>query len=160
MRLYHFIIFMAISVNICDALHNVILLVQFKKCEKHQGGVLKTCNFTKSNTTPWVFFMFFKLYKWQQIAQHTYKLKGWVLRILRNSWKVQNWKKKMWRKITALRKFKRPVSIILWSFLNYRFNKINNLYKNNCLYWELTAMTLISKYSMSFCLISEMIHPR
>ena len=23
-----------------------------------------TCNFTKSNTPPWVFFMFFKLYKW------------------------------------------------------------------------------------------------
>ena len=38
--------------------------------------MLKTCNFTKSNTTPWVFFMFFKLYKWQQIAQHTNKLKG------------------------------------------------------------------------------------
>ena len=26
-------------------------------------------NFTKSNTPPWVFFMFLKLYKWYQIAQ-------------------------------------------------------------------------------------------
>ena len=28
-----------------------------------------TCNFTKNNTPPWVFFTFFKLYKWYQIAQ-------------------------------------------------------------------------------------------
>ena len=26
-------------------------------------------NFNKSNTLPWVFFMFFELYKWYQIAQ-------------------------------------------------------------------------------------------
>ena len=30
----------------------------------------KACNFTKSNTPPSVFFMFFKLYKWYQIAQN------------------------------------------------------------------------------------------
>ena len=29
------------------------------------------CNFTKINTPPCVFFMFFKLYKWYQIAQRT-----------------------------------------------------------------------------------------
>ena len=29
----------------------------------------KACNFTKSNTPPWVFFKFFKFYKWYQIAQ-------------------------------------------------------------------------------------------
>ena len=29
------------------------------------------CNFTKINTPPWVFFTFFKLYKWYQIAQRT-----------------------------------------------------------------------------------------
>ena len=28
------------------------------------------CNFTKINTPPWVFFMFFELYKWYEIAQH------------------------------------------------------------------------------------------
>ena len=40
------------------------------------GGVLilvtlqaKACNFTKINTISWVFFTFFKLYKWYQIAQ-------------------------------------------------------------------------------------------
>ena len=27
------------------------------------------CDFTKSNTPPWVFFVFFKSYKWHQIAQ-------------------------------------------------------------------------------------------
>ena len=29
----------------------------------------EACNFPKINTPPWVFFMFFKLYKWYQIAQ-------------------------------------------------------------------------------------------
>ena len=29
----------------------------------------EACNFTKSNTPPWLFFMFFKLYKRYQIAQ-------------------------------------------------------------------------------------------
>ena len=28
-------------------------------------------NFTKINTPPWVFFRFFKLYKWYQIVQRT-----------------------------------------------------------------------------------------
>ena len=48
--------------------------VQFRKREKHPWrnvtfggmlllGTLKACNFTKSNTPPWVFFTFFKLYK-------------------------------------------------------------------------------------------------
>ena len=27
---------------------------------------------TKSNTLPWVFFTYIKLYKWYQIAQHIY----------------------------------------------------------------------------------------
>ena len=29
----------------------------------------EACNFTKNNTPPVVFFTFFKLYKWYQIAQ-------------------------------------------------------------------------------------------
>ena len=40
------------------------------------GGVITfvkvhagACNFTKAITPPWVFFMFFNLYKWYQIAQ-------------------------------------------------------------------------------------------
>ena len=31
-----------------------------------------TSNFTKSNSPPWVFFTFFKLYKWYQFAQNIY----------------------------------------------------------------------------------------
>ena len=44
--------------------------------EKTHGAVLllvklqaEACNFTKSNTPSRVFFTFFKLYKWYQIAQ-------------------------------------------------------------------------------------------
>ena len=49
-------------------LHNL------KNVKKAHGGVLflvkpEACNFTKSNTPPWMFFTFLKLYKRYQIAQ-------------------------------------------------------------------------------------------
>ena len=40
--------------------------VQFKNDEEFLHG----CNFNKNNTHLWVFFTFFKLYKWYQIAQN------------------------------------------------------------------------------------------
>ena len=64
---------------------NLESFVQFQKREKHHGGVLilvKLQDF-KSNTPPWVFFMFFKLYKWYQLAQRIiYGLVKGVLRTL------------------------------------------------------------------------------
>ena len=51
----------------CDALRDLIPFVQFEKREKHPwksvtfNKVGKDCNFTKSNTSQWVFFTFFKL---------------------------------------------------------------------------------------------------
>ena len=48
-----------------------------KNVENTHGGVLilvnlqtEACNFTKSNTPPWVFFTLFKLCTWYQIAQN------------------------------------------------------------------------------------------
>ena len=62
--------------SICDVLRDLVPFEQFKNVKNTHGEVLlsvklqaKTCNFTKSNTPPWVFFMFFRLYKWYQIAQ-------------------------------------------------------------------------------------------
>ena len=53
--------------DICDALHDLVSFVQFKKNMKNAyGGVLLL---VKSNTPLWAFFTFFKLYKWYQIAQ-------------------------------------------------------------------------------------------
>ena len=47
-------------------LHNL------KNVKNTHGGVLiLASNFTKINTPPWVFFTFFILYKWYQIAQRT-----------------------------------------------------------------------------------------
>ena len=50
----------------------------FDDFDGHTGALLndlllfaksaEACNFTKSNTPPWVFFTFFKLHKWYQIA--------------------------------------------------------------------------------------------
>ena len=47
-----------------------------KKREKHPWSSVNfskvvglTCNFNKINTPPWMFFTFFKLYKWYQTAQ-------------------------------------------------------------------------------------------
>ena len=51
-------------------------LYNLKEVKNTHGGVLrkpekaKACNFTKSNILPLVFFTFFKLYKWDQIAQY------------------------------------------------------------------------------------------
>ena len=53
-------------------------LYNLKNLKSTHGGVLilvklqgETCNFTKINTPSWVFFRFFKLYKWYQIPQRT-----------------------------------------------------------------------------------------
>ena len=43
---------------ICDALRDLAPFVQFKKREKRPWKSVK------SNTASWVFFTFFKLYKW------------------------------------------------------------------------------------------------
>ena len=52
--------------NTCDALPDLVPFAQFKKCENTNCGVFllvksEACNFTKSNTPPWVFFAFFKI---------------------------------------------------------------------------------------------------
>ena len=54
-------------------------LCNLKNVKKTDRGVLilvklqaSACNFTEINTPQWVFFTFFKLYKWYQIAQHTH----------------------------------------------------------------------------------------
>ena len=49
-------------------MRDLVPFVQFKKHEKHPWRSV-TFNFTKSSTPLWVFFMFFELYKWYQIAQ-------------------------------------------------------------------------------------------
>ena len=61
---------------IWDALRDLVPFVQFKKHEKHPWRCVtfiknqaEACNFIKSNSLPWVFFTFFRLYKWHQIAQ-------------------------------------------------------------------------------------------
>ena len=50
-------------------------LYNLEKAKSTHGGVLllvklQVCNFDKSNTPPWVFFTFFKLYKWLHIVQN------------------------------------------------------------------------------------------
>ena len=56
---------------ICDALHDLVPFEQFTKCEKHPWSSVTFIKFAgcKSNTPTWVFFTFFKLYKWYQIVQ-------------------------------------------------------------------------------------------
>ena len=57
---------------ICGTLRNLVPFEQFKKRKKHPWrsiNFIEACNFTKINTSPWVFFTFLKLYKWYEIAQ-------------------------------------------------------------------------------------------
>ena len=48
--------------NVKNTPRGVLILVKLQA---------EACNFTKINTPPWVFFTFFELYKWYQIAQRT-----------------------------------------------------------------------------------------
>ena len=85
---------------ICDALCDLLPFVQFKKREQRPWRSVtfsqaEVCNFTKSNTPPWVFFTFLKLCKWHQIAQHisfnsshSFSLLMLVLLIFFQFWKV------------------------------------------------------------------------
>ena len=43
--------------------------IQEIKTKEAMYKIAEACNFTKINTPPWVFFTFFKLYKWYQVAQ-------------------------------------------------------------------------------------------
>ena len=50
----------------CEAFWAIFHHMQYLKNVKN---IHEACNFNKSNTPPWMFFAFFKLYKWCQIAQ-------------------------------------------------------------------------------------------
>ena len=54
----------------CDALRDLVSFVQLKKREQHPWT---SVSFSKSNTLPWVFLTFFKLYRWNKIAQRIVK---------------------------------------------------------------------------------------
>ena len=73
------------SYFLCDVLRDLVPFVQFKK----------RCNFTKSNAPPWVFFTFFKLCKWYQIAQRiTYALRNngnWYDIVISIDW-ISRWR--------------------------------------------------------------------
>ena len=56
-----------LDIDLLDALRDLVPLVQLKKREKHPW---RSVTFSKVVFTPqWMFFTFFKLYKWYQIAQ-------------------------------------------------------------------------------------------
>ena len=63
--------------SVSDALRDLVPFAKSKKTVKNTHGAVillvkltaEDCNFTKSITSPWVFFTFFKLHKWYKIAQ-------------------------------------------------------------------------------------------
>ena len=58
---------MKLKIN-CDALRDLVLFVDLKNTKSTHGGELLLVKLQASkNTHPWVFFTFFKLYKWYQI---------------------------------------------------------------------------------------------
>ena len=87
-----------------------------KNMKNTNGGLLllvklqaNACNFTKSNTPPWVFFTFFKLYEWYEIAQSTaYDIKPYE-------------KKGKWNKLCKFGYAQVPFQY-RWNLLNYWTN--------------------------------------
>ena len=57
------------SYYICDAMQCYAILYHLHNLKNVKNTHRGTCNFTKSSTPPWMFFTFFKLYKWYKIAQ-------------------------------------------------------------------------------------------
>ena len=87
-------------------------LYNFKNVNNTNEGVLilvKLQAFTKINTPPWVFFTFFKLYKWYQIAQRITNnilqfslfilLFGVTLHNISAYLKITKWNFKIFRKV-------------------------------------------------------------
>ena len=80
----------------CDVLPELVPCAQFKNVANTHGGVL----FTKSNTPAWVFFTFFKLYKWYQIAQSiSYVFRSLIIMRKFFSASFSNWKTVLLEKI-------------------------------------------------------------
>ena len=85
-------------------------LHNFKNLKNTHEGVLilvklqaAACNFTTINTLPWVFFTFFKLYKWYQIAQHiTYENTSEVWKKCEGSKEKDNNDTITWKHVTCL----------------------------------------------------------
>ena len=64
-------------------------LCNLKNVKNTHGGVVilvklqaEDCNFTKINTPPLMFFTFFILYKWYQIAQRITIVNYWMILII------------------------------------------------------------------------------
>ena len=76
--------------NKWDALRDLVPFLQFKKNVKNtHGGELLWV--TKINASPWVFFTFFKLRKWYQIAESITNTYCWIMKTY---WiKDSQWKK-------------------------------------------------------------------
>ena len=60
----HFCEKRVVTLNFLSLWETVTVTVPHMRCV-----TTNACNFTKSNTPPWEFFTFFKLYKWYQIVQ-------------------------------------------------------------------------------------------
>ena len=97
-------------------------LYNLKNLKNTHGRVLvsvklqaSACNFTNSNTPPWVFFTFFKLYKWYQIAQRT--------RIVLIGSRMLSWKR-----VRVLTKWKFNIPIQLPCILVFTDNSSYKLY--------------------------------
>ena len=59
--------------NPCDSLRDMLPIAQFKNVKNTHAGMLLLVKFTKSSTPRCVFFTFFELYKWHQMAYENLK---------------------------------------------------------------------------------------
>ena len=76
----------------CIARFGSICTISKNVKNTHGGVLILACNLTKINTPRWVFFTFFRLYKWYQIAQQikysldSFKFLFWLTWFYVRSW--------------------------------------------------------------------------
>ena len=110
---------------ICDALRDLVSFVQFKNRKNTDGGVAlfvklqaKACNLTKSNTSPWVFFTFLKLFKWYKLRKATHLSISETVSIVASTTKST---------VYAFHGLSFPAEKILMLFGNISFQRLQDL---------------------------------
>ena len=107
-------------------------IYNLKNVRNTHGGVLllvklhaKACNFTKSNTLPWLFFTFFILYEWYQIAQRTTYKETIKVSMLHFEMRKKTKKKlTIYIKVLCLNSFKDQITLKKLAIINLWITKL------------------------------------
>ena len=107
-----------------------ILLQIFESVGEYKIHETALCTFTKNNTVPWVFFTFFKLYKWYQIVQNTIYMRVHISRT-----------------VAFRARYKKTLSYIIVNKLDIVFGRSKNLTLRGTPYFLISILKIFDYYT-------------